>query len=102
MPISLGCVEGKVRIVNGPSAFKSFKKGEILVTKFLTPDYASVVHKAKGVVADVGGMTSHAAVVVRELGIPCLVGVKGASLILKNGDKVKLDAGKGTLDILSA
>lgn len=99
--VSHGVVEGTVRVVASPAAFRTFKKNEILVTPFLTPEYASVVHKAKGVIADVGAIMSHAAVVVRELGIPCLVGTKEAAKILRNGDAVRLDTKRGIVEVVS-
>ncbi len=100
IPVSSGTAEGNVRIVADKASFRSFKKNEILVTPFLTPDYASVVHRAAGVVADVGALMSHAAVVVRELHIPCLVGTKDAANILQNGDRVRLDAQRGIVEVV--
>lgn len=97
--LSRGKAKGIVRIVKDAGAFRLFKKGQILVTPFLTPEYASVVHKAKGVVAETGAIMSHAAVVIRELRIPCLIGVKNACLVLKDGDRVALDTERGIVEV---
>lgn len=91
---SPGQIQGVVRIVDDPKD-KNFKQGEILVCKFTSPDYLSLMKKAAGIITDEGGALSHAAIVARELGVPCVVATKDAVTKLKTGDRVSiLDHGK--------
>jgi phosphohistidine swiveling domain-containing protein len=90
-------VEGKVRVVLNP--FKDVFRGkEILVTTMTRPEFVPLVKKAIAVITDEGGMTCHAAIVSRELNIPCIVGTKKATKILKNGDKVRLRLNHGKVE----
>lgn len=94
-----GIVKGKCRII------KDFKRaeineGEILVTGMTDPNFVPLMKKAAAIVTDGGGMLSHAAIVSRELKIPCVVGTKKATHILKNGDEVEVDANTGVVRIL--
>ena len=66
-----------------------------------SPIMVSLIEKAAGIITDEGGITSHAAVVSREFGIPCLVGTRRASKIIKTGDEIELDANTGCIKILS-
>ena len=79
-------------------AIDSFKQGEILVTTMTHPNMMLLAEKALGIITDEGGITSHAAILARELNIPCLVGTKFASKVLNTGDLVKLNAGKGFVE----
>jgi len=98
---SLGKVFGKVKICNGAEeALKKIKKGDILVCPMTLPDYVTAMKKAKAIITDEGGITCHAAIISRELGIPCVVGTKIATQVLKNGDLVEVDANKGVIKIL--
>jgi len=90
-----GKVRGKVRVVLYAKGFTNFKKGEILVTKITDPSYVLIMKLAKAVVTDIGGITSHAAIVARELKKPCIIGTKIGTEILKDGDLVEVDANKG-------
>lgn len=87
-----GKVSGRVHIVLDPLKEKNFKKGEILVAPMTSPEYVFLMKKAVAIVTDSGGLTSHAAIVSRELGVPCVVGTKIATQVLKNGDMVEVDA----------
>ena len=71
------------------------QKGEILVASMTRPEYVPAMKKAVAIVTDEGGLMSHAAIVSRELGIPCIVGTKIATSTLKTGDIVEVDADKG-------
>ena len=71
------------------------KKGEILVAPKITPKYVPAMEKAIAIITDEGGLLSHAAIVSREMGIPCVVGTKIATQVLKDGDRVEVDANKG-------
>lgn len=97
---SRGFIKGKVRIVNSKSQMKKMKKGEILVSIMTTPRLIPAVKKAIAIVTDEGGITCHAAIVSRELRIPCIIGTKIATKILKDGDLVEVDANKGIVKIL--
>ena len=76
------------------------KQGDILAASMTTPDYVSAMKKAKAIITDEGGITCHAAIVSRELGIPCVIGTKIATKALKDGDVVEVDADKGVVKIL--
>ena len=76
------------------------KKGEILVTEMTSPDYVPAMKKALGIITDEGGLTCHAAIVARELKVPCIIGTKFATEILKNGDLVKMNASSGIVEII--
>ena len=86
---------GKVRILNSAKNISSFKKGEVLVTQITDPDWEPIMKIASAIVTDKGGRTSHAAIVSRELGIPCIVGSNNATKVLKNGQNVTVDASGG-------
>jgi phosphohistidine swiveling domain-containing protein len=90
-----GIVQGVVRIVVHPEDIHHFIKGEILVTPETTPDFFPAMKIASAVITDRGGITSHAAIVSRELGVPCIVGTKCATTALKDGDLVEIDAMDG-------
>ncbi len=93
-----GKVKGKVRVVVRYEDFSKFKKGEILVTNMTTPDYFPLMKKSAAIVTDIGGITSHAAIVSRELAIPCIIGTKIATKVLRDGDLVEVDADKGVVN----
>jgi phosphohistidine swiveling domain-containing protein len=97
-----GIVRGRARIITDP--FKEqdkFQKGEILVASMTSPEYIVVMKKASAIVTDYGGMTCHAAIVSRELGVPCLVNTRNATKIIKTGNLVEVDADKGIVKILN-
>src|SRR3989344_7828931 len=89
---SKGKAVGIVRVVEDGSGFSQFREGEILVTEETRPEFVPIMKKAKAVVTNTGGVLCHAAIISRELKIPCIVGVHGATKILKDGDKVEVDA----------
>ncbi len=96
-----GFAKGSVRIVNTNSDMELMEKGEILVSIMTTPRLVPAVRKAAAIVTDEGGLTSHAAIVSRELRIPCIVGTKIATRVLKDGDLVEVDADKGIVRIVA-
>lgn len=98
---SKGKVTGKVRILLNASENDKLEEGEVLVTFMTSPDFMRAVRKCSAIVTNLGGITSHAAIISRELGIPCVVGTKNATEILKTGDFVEVDADKGEIKILS-
>lgn len=94
---SKGKATGTVRIVITEEEQSKIKVGEILVSTMTTPRLMTACKKAAAIVTDEGGMTAHAAIVSRELGIPCIVGTKIATTVFKDGDRVEVDADKGTV-----
>ena len=76
------------------------KKREILVAPMTSPEYILAMRKASAIVTDTGGMTCHAAIVSRELGIPCIVGTKIATKVFKDGMKIEVDTKNGIVKIL--
>lgn len=87
--------KGRIKIILTYSDFKKFKKNDILVATNTMPEYMPILRKAKAVITDIGGITSYAAIVSRELGIPCIVGTKIATRVLKDGDLMEVDAERG-------
>jgi len=79
---------------------KNFKKGEVLVTEMTQPNIMDIASRAGGIITDEGGMLSHAAIISRELKIPCIVGTSMATSLIKDGDKVEIDAEKGVVNII--
>lgn len=100
-PASPGQVSGKAHVILDPSLIDEFKQGEILVTEMTAPDWVPAMKKAKAIVTDSGGMTCHASIVSRELGIPCIVGTKSrgdaATTAIKTGDDITVDATHGVV-----
>lgn len=94
-PASPGLISGSVRQIHSPSEIYKLKVGEIMVTRMTTPDFVPAMKKAGGLVTDQGGQTSHAAIVSRELGLPCIVGTNKATSTLKDGQVVTLNAATG-------
>lgn len=92
-----GRVVGTVKVITSASEISKMKPGDILVAPMTAPDYVVGMKKAAAIVTDEGGMTSHAAIVSRELGVPCIVGTGIATKILKDGDKVEVDTDKGVV-----
>lgn len=86
---------GKVRIIRQAKDMPSFKKGEILVTEITDPDWEPIMKIASAIITEKGGRTSHAAIVSRELGVPCIVGTGKATKVLKNGQMVTVDCSSG-------
>jgi len=96
-----GLVEGKVRLIKNNDDFQLFIPGEILVAAQTQPSYVQYMSQAKAIVTDVGGITSHAAIIAREFNIPCIVATKNATEKLKTGDTIKVDAFEGKVEKLS-
>ncbi len=95
-----GKVTGAVKVILDPKKFTDFKNGDILVTSMTRPDFVPFMKKAGAVVTDAGGILSHAAIVSRELNIPCIIGTEIATNILKDGDLVEVNADKGVVRII--
>jgi len=97
LPASPGVASGKVHVLNSPQEAGELAKGDILVTRMTAPDWVPIMKLAGAIVTDEGGMTSHAAIVSRELGIPCIVGTRTATQDLHTGDLVTVDAREGVV-----
>lgn len=87
-----GKAVGVARILGSSADVDKVKNGDILVAVMTRPDYISAMKRAGAIVTDEGGITSHAAIVSRELGIPCIIGTKIATKIFKDGDKIEVNA----------
>ncbi len=99
-PASPGIAKGKARLILRQKDFALFQKGEVLVTTMTTPDFVILMRKAAAIITNEGGLSCHAAIVGRELGIPCVIGTKIATQALKDGDLVEVDANKGIVQKL--
>jgi len=99
-PAFRGKVRGMVRIALTPSESNALISGEILVTSMTSPDYVPAMRRAAAIVTNEGGLLSHAAIMSREFGKPCIVGTKIAAKVLKTGDMVEVDADKGIIKII--
>jgi len=91
----IGKARGAVKIIIRPADMVKFKQGDILVSIATDPDIVPAMKKAAAIVTEQGGVTSHAAIVSRELNIPCVIGTKIATRVLKDGDLVEVDANQG-------
>lgn len=101
LPASPGFACGKVHVIDDPKDINEFKEGEILVTLMTSPDWVPAMKKASAIITNNGGMTCHAAIVSREMQIPCLVGTtsrgSAATKVLKTGEIVTVDAKNGVV-----
>ena len=83
-----------------PHEANNFQKGDVLVTTMTSPDFISLMKKASAIVTDQGGITCHAAIISRELQIPCVVGTQFATQTFKDGDILEVNANHGLVKIL--
>ena len=90
-----GKAQGIVRVIFDPSHVKEFNGGDILVAPWTRPEYLPIMKKAGAFVTDGGGVLSHAAIIAREFKKPCIIGTKIATKVLKDGDRVEVDANQG-------
>ncbi len=87
--------QGKAHVIKDAKDIAKFKAGEILVTEITDPDWVPIMRIASAIVTNRGGRTSHAAIVSRELGLPCIVGTNDATQVLKNGQKITVSCAEG-------
>jgi pyruvate,water dikinase len=92
---SPGVISGKVKVVPEIEDIEKVKTGDILVTKMTNPDMVVSMQKSAAIVTDDGGLTAHAAIVSREMGIPCVVGTQTATKTIKTGDLITVDCSQG-------
>ena len=98
---SHGIIEGDVRVITELEQAYLLKKGEILVTRFTDPGWTTILSLASGVITEVGGLLSHAAVIGRELGVPAILNLPSATTLLKNGDRIRMNGSTGGILLLS-
>ena len=94
-----GVVEGPVRVVHDPAVVE-VEPGEILVAPTTDPSWASIMFVSSALVVDIGSVLSHAAVVARELGLPCVVNTRTGTRALRDGDLVRVDGSAGTVQLI--
>ena len=94
---SPGTASGNVAVVRQLDQLDKVGEGDVIVTEMTTPDMVPAMKRASGIVTDEGGMTSHAAIVSRELGVPAVVGTSNASKQLEDGQRITIDGDKGTI-----
>ena len=92
-----GKVSGTVRVLRNSGEIARFRRGEILVANQTTPEFVPAMKKAAAIITNQGGITSHASIIARELMVPCIVGVKNATEVLKDGDNVEVNANIGVV-----
>lgn len=97
VPVSNGECEGIVRVVYSIDDANKLQKGEIMVARFTDIGWTPYYSIINGMITEIGSSLSHGAVVAREYGLPAIVNLKGATKLLKNGDRIKMDASKGTV-----
>ncbi len=97
LPASPGLVAGKAHVILDVKDIGEFQNGEILVTEMTSPDWAPAMRKARAIITNSGGVTSHAAIVSRELGIPCIVGAGKATTVISTGQLITVDATHGVV-----
>ena len=100
--VSRGVRKGSVKIVRKSKDLRKVQEGDILVAPMTNPDFMPAIRRCAAIVTDQGGITCHAAIVARELKIPCICGTQIATQVLKDGDLVAVDANRGTVRILKA
>lgn len=94
---SPGSGTGVAIVINSPKELNRVQKGQVLVTQMTTPDFVPAMKKVNAIVTDRGGQTSHAAIVSRELGVPCVVGTETGSKLIKEGDIITVDGTTGKI-----
>jgi len=96
---SPGVATGVARVIRGPEEFGKLKNGDILVAPLTNPVWTPLFAIAAGVVTEVGGMLSHGAIVAREYGIPAVMGIPGATKLVREGEMVRVDGNKGVVSL---
>jgi len=94
---SPGKARGQIKIIEYPKDIAKMKKGDILISETTYPSLVPAMKNAAAIVTNAGGLSCHAAIVSRELGIPCVVGTKIVTKVFKDGDRVEVDATKGII-----
>jgi pyruvate,water dikinase len=98
--VSPGLVEGRAHVIRDPSELDGFEGGDVLVCNYTDPGWAPLLNLAGALVIDIGGPMSHGAIVARELGIPAVINTVTGTSVLRTGDRVLVDGGAGTVEVL--
>lgn len=98
-PVSAGVVEGRARVVLRPQD-ADLQDGDILVAPFTDPGWTPLFSAVRGMVLEIGGLMTHGAVVARELGLPTVVGVDGATRVIRDGERIRVDGSLGIVELL--
>lgn len=98
LPAAPGSASGRVRVLRAPEEGNRLLDNEILVAPMTNPDWLPAIRRAAAVVTETGGMTCHAAIVARELGVPCVVGARDATTVLRDGQSVTVNGSRGTVN----
>lgn len=99
-PASLGVAEGPVKVVRSIADLGKVAEGDVLVTRMTTPDFVPAMRRAAAIVTDEGGVTCHAAIVARELGVPCVIATGRATQVLADGVVVRVDGQAGEVRVV--
>lgn len=94
---SSGMVEGVAQVMLPREDMSKFIEGNILVTTLTDPTMVQIMIRAGAIITDLGGITSHPAILSREMGIPCVVGAKNATTQIKNGSRIRVDGALGAV-----
>lgn len=97
---SPGVAEGKAFICQTAADLSGFQEGEIIVTRITDPTMVQAMIRAAGIVTDIGGITSHPAILSREMGIPCVVNTQTATKTIRHGKRVRVDGNTGVVHVL--
>lgn len=97
LPAAPGAASGRIRVLRTPQEGNRLQDNEILVAPMTNPDWLQAIRRAAALVTETGGMTCHAAIVARELRVPCVVGARDATTILRDGQMVTVDGARGTV-----
>jgi pyruvate,water dikinase len=100
IPASIGQVQGRVKILRTLQAVHDIDKNTILVVPYTDSGWVPVLVQAGGLIAEAGGKLSHGAIIAREYGIPAVMDVHNATYLLQDGQQVRIDGYKGTVEIL--
>lgn len=95
-----GFIKGRAKVIFELSELNKIKKGDILVTPMTTPEMITALKKASAIITDEGGITCHAAIISRELKIPCVIGTVNATKLISDNDLLEVDANKGKIKIM--
>jgi pyruvate,water dikinase len=101
LPVSAGIVEGRARVIVDPGR-ADLERGDILVTTHTDPSWAPLFLAARGLVTEVGGLMTHGAVIAREYGLPAIVGVEHATQLIRDRQRIRVNATDGYVEILPA
>lgn len=96
-----GLARGTVKIIRDVPEQVKVERGDILVASYTNPNMVPAMERAAAIITNIGGLTSHAAIVSREMNKPCIIGTKIATQVLKDGDEVEVDADQGVVRVLS-